>query len=137
MIILSVIQLPQTTEKKRGVGWLIGCFGLNSPLKQYFHLYRAVSESKKREMTDKRIKMPKQPPPTLAASAIGPCPTLIQISRTPRHCQFTQHHRTTRPPSKRGQRKGQKIYSVNQVQRQQSTIITTAPKLHWNVTKLH
>ena len=81
--------------------------------------------------------MPKQPTPTPTASAIGPCPTLIQISRTPRHCKFTQHYRTTRPHPKRGVRKGQKIYSVIQVQRQKSTIITTAPKLHWNVTKLH
>ena len=29
--------------------------------------------------------------------AVGPCPTIIQISRTPRHWKFTQHHRTTRP----------------------------------------
>ena len=25
------------------VGWLVGCFGLNSPLRQHFSLYRAVS----------------------------------------------------------------------------------------------
>ena len=42
--------------------------------------------------------MSKQPPPAPTTSAVGPCPTLIQISRTPRHCKFTQHHRTTRPP---------------------------------------
>ena len=42
--------------------------------------------------------MSKQPPPATTASAVGPCPTLIQISRTPRHWKFTQHHRTTRPP---------------------------------------
>ena len=27
-----------------GVGWLVGCFGLNGPLRQYFSLYRAVSQ---------------------------------------------------------------------------------------------
>ena len=32
--------------------------------------------------------------------AIGPCPTIIQISRTPRHWKFTQDHRTTRPSMK-------------------------------------
>ena len=32
--------------------------------------------------------------------AIGPCPTIIQISRTPRHLKFTQDHRTTRPSMK-------------------------------------
>ena len=37
-------------------------------------------------------------PPAPTASAVGPCPTLIQISRMPRHWKFTQHHRTTRPP---------------------------------------
>ena len=24
--------------------WLVGCFGLNDPLRQYFSLYRAVSQ---------------------------------------------------------------------------------------------
>ena len=24
------------------LGWLVGCFGLNGPLRQYFSLYRAV-----------------------------------------------------------------------------------------------
>ena len=42
--------------------------------------------------------MSKQPPPAPTASATGPCPTIIQISRTPRHWKFTQHLRTTRPP---------------------------------------
>ena len=27
-----------------GEGWLVGCFGFNSPLGQYFSLYRAVSQ---------------------------------------------------------------------------------------------
>ena len=44
-----------------------------------------------------RVKMSKQPPPAPIASAIGPCPTLIQTSRTPRHWKVTQDHRTTRP----------------------------------------
>ena len=42
--------------------------------------------------------MSKQPPPAPATSAIGPCPTIIQISRTPRDWKFTQHLRTTQPP---------------------------------------
>ena len=42
--------------------------------------------------------MSKQPPPAPTASTIGPCPTIIQISRSPRHWKFTQHLRTTRPP---------------------------------------
>ena len=27
-----------------GAGWLVGCFGFNGPLRQYFSLYRAVSQ---------------------------------------------------------------------------------------------
>ena len=42
--------------------------------------------------------MSKQPPPAPITSAVGPCPTIIQISRTPRHWKFAQHHYTTRPP---------------------------------------
>ena len=41
--------------------------------------------------------MSKQPPPAPTASTVGPCPIIIQISRTPRHWKFTQHLRTTRP----------------------------------------
>ena len=26
------------------VDWVVGCFGLNGPLRQYFSLYRAVSQ---------------------------------------------------------------------------------------------
>ena len=48
-------------------------------------------------MIDER-KMSKEPPPAPTAGAVSPCPTMIPISRTPRHWKFTQHHRTTRPP---------------------------------------
>ena len=53
---------------------------------------------KERKIIETRDKMSKQPPPAPTASAVGPCPTIFQISRTPRHWKFTQHHRTTRPP---------------------------------------
>ena len=36
------------------VGWLVGCFGLNGPLRQYFSLYRAVSQ-KEGERKEKKI----------------------------------------------------------------------------------
>ena len=26
------------------LSWLVGCFGFNGPLRQYFHLYQAVSQ---------------------------------------------------------------------------------------------
>ena len=42
--------------------------------------------------------MSKPPRPAPIASAMGPSPTIIQISRTPRHWKFTQRLRTNRPP---------------------------------------
>ena len=45
---------------------------------------------KNREMIDER-KNVQTTPPVPIVSAVGPCPTLIQISRTPRHWKFTQH----------------------------------------------
>ena len=38
-------------------------------------------------------KMSKQPPPAPTASAAGPCPTIIQISRTPQHWKFIQQQK--------------------------------------------
>ena len=39
--------------------------------------------------------MSKTTPTAPTTSAVGPCPTIIQIDRTSRHRKFTQHHRTT------------------------------------------
>ena len=41
--ILSFLFLP-VWETADIVGWLVGCFGFNGPLRQYFSLYRAVSQ---------------------------------------------------------------------------------------------
>ena len=40
---------------------------------------------KKREVIDERKKCPNNPHPHLLQGPVGPCPTKIQISRTPRH----------------------------------------------------
>ena len=47
--------------------WLVSCFGFNGPLRQYFSLYRAVSQRvrKKREKIDERKKNPNNPHPHL------------------------------------------------------------------------
>ena len=68
------------------VDWLVACLGFNDPLRQYFSLYRAASQRgrKKREKIGER-EMSKQPQPVPTASAIGPCPTIVQISRTSWH----------------------------------------------------
>ena len=54
-------------------------------------------------MIDER-KNVQTPPSTPTASAVDPCPTIIQISRTPQRWKFTQHLCTTRPPPNRQQR---------------------------------
>ena len=66
------------------VGWLVGCFGINGPLRQYFSLYRAVSqrEGERGERIDES-KMSKPPPSAPTVSAIGPCPTVIKIVGRP------------------------------------------------------
>ena len=100
--------------ERGGFGWLV-VFGLNDPLRQYFSPHRAVSkrEGEREEKGQTRVKTPKQPPPAPTARAVGPCPTLIQISRTPRHWKFTQDHRTTRPPPERGGgKRGRRLVSV-------------------------
>ena len=64
---------------------LVGCLGLNDPLRQYFSLYRPVSQREdKKEMIDEG-KNVQTTPPAPTASTEGPCLTLIQISRTHRH----------------------------------------------------
>ena len=68
------------------VVWLVGCFGFNGPLRQYFSLYRAISqrEGERKEGNRRvRVKMSKPPPPAPTASAIGPCPTVIKIVGRP------------------------------------------------------
>ena len=61
--------------------WFVGCYGFKGPLRQYFSLYRAVSqrEGEREEKGQMRVKMSKQPPSAPTASAAGPCPTVIQI----------------------------------------------------------
>ena len=51
----------------------------------------------KEENWQMREKMFKQPPHAPTASIVGPCPTIFQTSKKPRHWKFTQHHRATRP----------------------------------------
>ena len=65
---------------------LIGSsFGFSGPLRQYFSLYRAVSqrEGERGETGQMRVKMSKQPPPAPTTSAVGPCPTVNQIVGRP------------------------------------------------------
>ena len=90
-----VVHLP-----KRTVGWLVGCFGFNGPLRQYFSLYRAVSQregDKRRERIDESKNVQTTPTRTYCKRS-RPLPYYHSNCRTPQHWKFTQHHRTTRPP---------------------------------------
>ena len=81
------------------IGWLVGWFGFNGPLRQYFSLYRAVSqrEGERRETIDESKNVQTTPTRTYCKRN-RPLPYCNQNCRTPRHWKFTQHHRTTRPP---------------------------------------
>ena len=81
------------------VGWLFWAYRPFETVFQSISGRLPEGGRQKRKVIDER-KNVQTPPPQSAptASAIGPCPTIIQISRTPRHWKFTQHLRTTRPP---------------------------------------
>ena len=87
---ITEILLKRTENRK---SWLVGCFGFNGPLRQYFSLYRAVSqrEGEREEKGKMRVKMSKQPPPAPTASAVDPCPTVIQIVGRPGTGQIASH----------------------------------------------
>ena len=63
---------------------MVACFGFYGPLRQYFSLYRAVSqrEGERGERIDER-KNVQSTPPAPTASAIRPCPTVIKIVGRP------------------------------------------------------
>ena len=87
--------------REKIVHWLVGCFGFNGPLRQYFSLYRAVSQREGER--GERIDMSKnvQTTPTRTyCNRNRPLPYCNQNCRTPQHWKLTQHHRTTRPPPK-------------------------------------
>ena len=80
------------------VGWLavLGLTALRDSISVY--IGPSPREREKETRKDRWEKNVQTIPPAPTASAVGPCPTFIQISRTPRHWKFTQHHRTTRLP---------------------------------------
>ena len=81
---------------KSAIGWLVGCFGFNGPLRQYFSLYRAVSQREGERIDES--KNVKTTPTRTYCKCSRPLPYRNPNCRTPRHWKFTQHHRTTRPP---------------------------------------
>ena len=94
--------IKETGRNGKKVGWLI-VLGLTA----FVAVFQSISGRlpvrgrKKREMI-KEDKMSKQPLPAPMASAVGTCHTIIDISRTPQHWKFTQHHRIARTPRQKG-----------------------------------
>ena len=81
------------------IGWLVdlGLTALWDSISVYIGpspKERAIEERNDRRETKKVQTTP--PAPTV--STVGPCLTLNQINKTPRHWKFTQHPRTTRLP---------------------------------------
>ena len=113
---LNPLSCRGSPESKMLVGWLFWA------LRPFETVFQSVSGRlpergrKKREVDDEmmRDKMSKQPPSAPTASTIGSCPTIIQISRTPRHWKFTQHLRTTRPPHRVKERAYSSFSTVSQ-----------------------
>ena len=85
-------------------GWLVGCFGFNIPLRQYFSLYQAVSqrERNRREKIEESKNVQTTPTRTYCKHDR---PYYHPNCRTHRHWKFTQHHRTTRPPTRTPERR--------------------------------
>ena len=71
--------------------------------------------------------MSKQPSPAPTVSAVGPCPTLSEMSRTPRHWKFTQQHRSIQPPLSRLDQKCLVIWNVNHLAH-----LISQERLPWN-----
>ena len=67
------------------IGWLVGCFGFNGPLRQYFSLYQAVSqrEGERRERIDESKNVQTTPIRTYCKRN-RPLPYCNQNCRTPR-----------------------------------------------------
>ena len=65
--------------------WFVGCFGFNGPFRQYFILYRAVTQKRRRKRRERidESKNVQTTPTRTSASAVGPCPTVIRIVGRP------------------------------------------------------
>ena len=79
--------------------WLVGCFGFNGPLRQYFSLYRTISqrEGERGDMIEESKNVQTTPTSTYCKRN-RPLPYYHPNCRTPRHWKVTQDHRTTWPP---------------------------------------
>ena len=119
----SLVNSISYSSNSSVVGWLVG-FGFNGPFRQYFSLYRAVSqrEGERGERIDKSKNVQTTPTCTYCKRN-RPLPYCNQNCRTPRHWKFTEHHRSTRPPPNSSVIWIIKLFAIL------STIVTAAKKI--------
>ena len=98
-VLATVWLSPRRLGNRTRLYSMLGCFGFNGPLRQYFSLYRAISqrEGERRERIDESKNVQTTPTRTYCKRN-RPLPYCNQNCRTPRHWKLTQRHRTTRPP---------------------------------------
>ena len=70
-------------SKCRLLQFLFGTLRVNGSFRQYFSLYRAISQSKGEGRDDMQETKYHNNPTCFTASTVGPCPTIVQISRMP------------------------------------------------------
>ena len=75
---------------------LVGWLGFNGPLRQYFSLYRAVSQREGER--GEESKNDQTTPTCTYCKHNRPLPYYHPSCRMPRHWKLTQDHHTTRPP---------------------------------------
>ena len=88
---------PTTPSK---TGWLVSCFGFNGPFETVFQSIsgRLLKRGRNRRERIDTSKNDQTTPTCTFCKRSRSLPYCNPKCRTPRHCKFTQHHRTTRPP---------------------------------------
>ena len=84
----------------KDVGWLVGCFGFNGPLRVFQSISgRLPKTGRKRKERIDESKNDQTTPTRTYCKCSRPLPYCYPNCRTPRHWKITQQHRTTRPPT--------------------------------------
>ena len=103
---------------------MVGCFGFSGLLRQYFSLYRAVSqrEGEREERIEERKNVQTTPTRTYCKRN-GPLPYYHPNCRTPRHWKLP---RTIAPPDHPSEKEPQQICSVYRQNRNTRCLIFTS-----------
>ena len=80
---MTVIKYQSAREHDTIVDSLVGCFGYKGPLWQFSVCTEQPPKDRKEERIDESKEEFEQPDPAPIVSTVGPCPIIIQTSRTP------------------------------------------------------